>query len=115
MNLLARYRHRSTLKAYARKLGPELRKRYGRSKTYTIDQINAACKQAGLRVDYVRYGYAMFVDPMEHRILRSRFEKEYDYQALKAEVMEHGSTGSDYSTHSGTAAASGDTASGGTE
>jgi len=115
MNLLARFRHRAALRAYARKLGPVLRKRYGRSKTYTIDQINAACKQAGLRIDYVRYGYAMFVDPMEHRILRRRFEKEYDYQALKAEVMEHEPSGSAFSAHGNPGAAPSDTASGGTE
>lgn len=115
MNLFARFRHRSALRAYARKLGPELRKRYGSSKTYTVDQINAACKQAGLRIDYVRYGYAMFLSPKEHRDLGRRLEKEHDYQVLKAEVMEHESSGSAYSTDNSAGAAPRDPASGGSD
>lgn len=60
-NWFAKWRLNRAARAYARRLPGQLRAGWGRSTTYTQDQIDAAVRKARLDPAYLAIGYAVFL------------------------------------------------------
>ena len=61
MGIFDRFRQKWAIRAYARRLGPLLAKRYGRQKFYTADQVRRTIEVCGFSRRYIAYAYAMFL------------------------------------------------------
>lgn len=74
------------LKAYEKKLGPLLQKRYGKSESYTPGQIQTTSRIVGLNEKYLFYGYVLFCieDSFNHELSGS--ESGLDYHAMRQEL-----------------------------
>lgn len=62
MSLFQRFQLRRAAKRYATRLGPQLQRSYGASKSYTVAQIFAAMAKQRLDPDFVVLARAMFLD-----------------------------------------------------
>jgi hypothetical protein len=76
------------LKAYVKKLGPLLVKRYGKSDTYTLGQILTTVGVAGLNKNYLFYGYAMFCSKESFDEKAKEINKNVDIESLRLELDE---------------------------
>ncbi len=74
------------LKSYMKKLGPLLKKRYGRSKSYTPGQVKKTIEVEGLNPHYVYYGYAMFCQQEQFLQLATEENSELNLQNLRQEI-----------------------------
>jgi hypothetical protein len=84
--MFERIRKYFALKAYARKLGPLLKKRYGGSKDYTPGQVRTTVEVGGLNPHYLYYGYAMFCQEKEFQQLANEASGDFDLQGLRQEI-----------------------------
>jgi len=84
--MFERIRKHYALKAYARKLGPLLKKRYGRSKVYTPGQVRTTVEFGGLDPHYLYYGYAMFCQEKQFQQLANEAREDFDFQGLRQEI-----------------------------
>lgn len=85
---ISNYRRRRNIKKYARKLGPLLKRRYGRSRFYSAKQIRTTVHSAGLPVQPICYGYAMFMDREDFDILHRELGETCNYDAMRQEIGE---------------------------
>ncbi len=81
MNWISNLRRPSAIKKYARKLGPLLARRYGKSNTYTAGQIKKTAEHARLPLAYICYGYAMYIGEDDFDILHRELGQSCDYEA----------------------------------
>lgn len=112
MQLLENVRRRFAIKKYARKMPPLLRKRYGKSVTYTHGQIRSTAEVARLPAAYLYYGYVMFMTKEAFDQLPAEIGVDCDYAAMKQTVADicfdgdSSFTGLDVIEHAGPSAAS---------
>ena len=76
------------LNRYAKFLGPNLQKRYGRSSTYTPAQIERTVQETGLPQSHLWYGYAMFVEEAEFEAVRQSSGRDCDYKGMRQEIAD---------------------------
>ena len=69
-------------------MGSQLKKRYGVSSNYTAGQIKTTVEHAGLRIDYIRYGYAMYMDKDGFDTLHRELDKQCDYESMRQEIAD---------------------------
>lgn len=86
--MFQRIKKHLALKGYIKKLGPELRHRYGKLKSYTPAQVNNGIQISGLNEHNVGYAYVLFCK-------QSAFNKEFreskgemDYKSMKKELAD---------------------------
>lgn len=79
-------KRRRAIKKYAKKLGPVLKKRYGKSKHYTPGQIKTATTKARLSHDHICYAYAMYMDKANFDTLHEELGKECNYNDMRNEI-----------------------------
>ncbi len=74
------------LKSYINKLGPLLKARYGKLKSYTPKQIKKTISIYGINDYYIGYAYAMFIEKQSLYQNPKEIEGEFDFKSLKQEV-----------------------------
>jgi hypothetical protein len=87
-NFFSSIMRRRSIRLYARKLGPLLRKRYGYSRQYTGGQIRQTVASAGMPLAHICFAYAMFMSQKAFDTLHSELRETCDYQAMRQEVAE---------------------------
>lgn len=79
-------KRRRAIKRYAKKLGPVLKKRYGKSKHYTQGQIQTAVTKRRLSHNHISYAYAMYMDKPSFNKLHEELGKECDYDSMRNDI-----------------------------
>ncbi len=77
---------RRAISRYRRRLGPLLRKRYGRSGHYTAGQIRTTIEKFGLNIHYSCYALAMYLTRDEFDGFHRQSGEVCDYDAMRQEV-----------------------------
>jgi hypothetical protein len=79
---------REVVGQYISRLGPELRKRYGKQTHYTPDQVRTTAADQGLAVDYLCFAYCLYCSPADFSALHSGAAEVCEYWAMRALVGE---------------------------
>jgi len=77
---------RTTLKSYVRQLPLFLKKRYGRHKRYSEEEIRTSIQKAGFDNSFIEYAYAMFMSRTEFGGLKHKHQDLEDYDMLRKEI-----------------------------
>jgi hypothetical protein len=86
MRLLQSFRRRQAIRAYRRRLGPALRKRYGRQTTYTPGQVRRTAYEIGCPTWDLCYAYSMYCSPEVFEAHHAAMGVQCDYDSMRAEV-----------------------------
>ena len=84
--LLQSFRRRWTLRAYRRRLGPALRKRYGKQTTYTPGQVRRTAYETGCPVQDLCFAYSMYCSRDGFDTHHAAIGVQCDYDSMRAEV-----------------------------
>jgi hypothetical protein len=74
------------LRAYRRRLGPALVLKYGKQKTYSIDQVRETATAVRLDLDYICYGYAAHCASDAFSAHHTEIGQHCDQQAMREEM-----------------------------
>ncbi len=85
-DMLERIKKHYALKSYVKKLGPLLRKRYGKSKSYSPGQVKTTIQINGLNEYNISYAYALFCKQSAFNQETSGSEGKMDYKAVRQEL-----------------------------
>ena len=77
---------KATLKSYVRQLPLFLKKRYGKHKRYSQEEITTSIQMAGFDDSFIEYAYAIFMSRNEFGGLRHKNKDLEDYDALRKEI-----------------------------
>jgi len=80
------FMRRRAIRTYAKKLGPLLRRRYGRSGSYTAGQIRTTIERERLPANHMVYAYAMFMDQPGFDAAQTDLGPVGDYEATRQEI-----------------------------
>ncbi len=80
---------REVKRAYATKLAPQLVQRHGKKKRYTPQEILDAAIDAGLNVDFVCWGYVLFLDEATFDQMHEHTGEACDYAEMHTEMGQH--------------------------
>lgn len=86
MHLLQSYRRRWMLRSYRRRLGPALRKRYGRQTTYTPGQVRRTAYEIGCPTQDLCFAYSMYCSREDFDLHHAAIGVQCDYDSMRAEV-----------------------------
>ena len=86
MGLFEQSVKRWAIRDYRRKLGPLLRKRYGRSDGYTCGQIRTTIEKCGFNIHYACYALAMYLERDEFDAFHRQTGELCDYDAMREEI-----------------------------
>lgn len=73
-------------KAYATKLAPQLIKDHGKKKRYTPEEIRESAMTAELNIDYICWGYVMFLDQPTFDLLHQQSGEDCDFVGMHTEI-----------------------------
>jgi hypothetical protein len=79
---------RRAIKIYAKRLGPLLKSRYGRSRKYTAGQIRQTVTYAGMPLAHICFAYAMYMPQQDFDTLHRELGEACDYQAMRQEIAD---------------------------
>lgn len=90
MGLFDRIRKRRAIKAFSKRLGPALSKRFGQTPYYTADQIGDVVTSGKLRRhrEYMIYAYCLFMSQKEFEALDNVTGAAGDFDILRSEAYE---------------------------
>ena len=77
---------RTTLKSYAKQLPLFLKKKYGKHKRYSEEEISTSIQLAGFDNSFIEYAYAMFMSRNEFGGLKHKNKDFEDYDTLRKEI-----------------------------
>ena len=77
---------RTTLKSYARQLPLFLKKRYGKHKRYSAEEIRTSIQKEGFDNSFIEYAYAMFMSRSDFGSLKHQNQDLEDYDTLRKEI-----------------------------
>jgi hypothetical protein len=86
MRLLQSFRRRKAIRAYRRRLGPALKKRYGKQATYTPGQVRKTAYGIGCPTDQLCYAYSMYCSQEDFQVHHAAIGVHCDYDSMRAEV-----------------------------
>jgi hypothetical protein len=89
-------RKRLAIRAYAKRLGPKLRERYGRSRRYTPAQVKRTVDVCGFNADYLCYALCMYCDRAEFDAYHTAHGESCDYDSIWHDIGRHGGTTHDF-------------------
>ena len=81
-------RRRRAINIYAKRLGPLLKRRYGRSGKYTAGQIRQTATNAGMPLSDICFAYAMFMNQKDFDSHHRELGETCDYQAMRQEIAD---------------------------
>ena len=74
MALFDQFLKRRSIKRYAYKLGPRLKRKYGTRENYTLGQISSTISDLGLNQRYQAYAWAMYNNAVNEDALKLRLD-----------------------------------------
>ena len=74
------------IRRYVKGLGPELRRRYGRSKRYTPAQVKRTIEQRGYSREWMCYALCMYCGRRDFDAYHRAAGESCDYNAMRGEV-----------------------------
>jgi hypothetical protein len=77
---------RAATKSYARQLPLLLKKRYGKHKRYSEEEIRTSIQLGSFDNSFIQYAYAMFMSRTEFEGLKYKDKELEDYDALREEI-----------------------------
>lgn len=77
---------RTTLKLYARQLPLFLKKRCGKHKRYSAEEIRTLIKKAGFDESFIKYAYVMFMSRTDFGNLKHENQELEDYDTLRKKI-----------------------------
>ena len=77
---------RAILKSYARQLPLSLKKRFGKHKRYSAEQIRASIQKDGFDNSCIEYAYAMFMSRTDFLGLKHKNKDLEDYNTLRKKI-----------------------------
>ncbi len=77
---------RTTLKSYVKHLPLFLKKRYGKHKRYSEEEIRTSIQTAGFDDSFIEYAYAMFMSRNEFGGLQHKNKDIENYDTLRKEI-----------------------------
>jgi hypothetical protein len=75
------------IRRYVKGLGPELRRRYGRSKRYTPAQVKRTIEQRGYSREWTCYALCMYCGRRDFDAYHRAAGESCDYNAMRGEVL----------------------------
>ncbi|MBL1215435.1 MAG: hypothetical protein HND52_18860 [Ignavibacteriae bacterium] len=78
------YSKRSAIKSYFKKLSVHLKRKYGKHKHYSFEQVQNSIKELGLNANYIDYALAMYISKNEYR---NQIKNNSDYYDLYREEI----------------------------
>jgi hypothetical protein len=81
-----RFQKRRAMRRYRRRLGVKLRRRYGRERYYTPEQVRSTAISGGLGVDYMCFALAMYCDRESFDAYHRANGEVCDYDAMRADI-----------------------------
>ncbi len=88
MKLWERFAKRRAIRSYVQVLPRLLKKRYGRHKKYTREQVQKTVAQAGLNREYIYYAIAMYATRKEFETLQKDAANPLDYGEARKEIAD---------------------------
>lgn len=85
-NCFSNLKRRRAIKKYAKKLGPTLKKKYGRSNYYSPGQIKTAASNANLSISHICVGYAMYMEKDAFDKLHQEMGEQCSYEGIRTEI-----------------------------
>src|SRR6516165_3857645 len=79
-------RKRLAIRAYARRLGPKLRERYGRARRYTPAQVKRTVEVCEFNADYLCYALCMYCDRAEFDAYHAAHGESCDYDSIWQDI-----------------------------
>ena len=76
-------------RAYATRLAPQLVANHGKRKRYTPAEIMDAAVQVGLDIDFICWGYVLFLDQSAFDLLHQQSGEACDYVQMHTEMGRH--------------------------
>jgi hypothetical protein len=86
--MLSRVRKWLAIRSYAKRLGADLRKRYGKRKNYTSGQVKRTAELGGYNLDYLCYALCMYCSLGEFSDYHRATGEACDYAAMRSEVAD---------------------------
>ena len=77
---------RTTLKSYTRQLPLFLKKRYGKHKRYSAEEIRTSIQKAGFDNSFIEYAYAIFMSRTQFGGLKQKNQDIEDYDTLRKKI-----------------------------
>jgi Family of unknown function (DUF6559) len=77
---------RATIKSYVKQLPLFLKKRYGKHKRYSEEEIRTSIQLGGFDNSFVEYAYAIFMSRNEFGGLKHKNKDLEDYDTLRKEI-----------------------------
>lgn len=93
MALFASLRKRNAIKSYVRRLGKDLARRYGKSKTYTPEQVVRTVREAGYNWLHICYAHSLYVSHKAFDRWHEEQGEDCDYESMRAEISDSGFAG----------------------
>lgn len=90
MGLLDRYRKRRAIKAFSKRLGPALSRRFGQTPHYSADQIDDVVDSGKFRRhrEYLAYAYCLFMSREDFQALDRDVAAPGDFDSLRIEAFD---------------------------
>ena len=86
--------------SYRRRLGRALVERYGKERTYSVNQVRVTAEKVGLDVEYIDYAYAAYCGRKLYEEHHTSLGEVCNWAAVRAEVGRvHGVSGSSGPRH----------------
>ena len=84
---------RRAQRSYIQKLGPLMRKRYGRSRYYTVAQVQKTVEVSGLNPNYICYGLSEYCSEDDFNTYHQNTGESCDYHEMRSEMATSWSVG----------------------
>lgn len=81
-----RFQKRRAMRRYRRRLGVQLRRRYGRERYYTPEQVKTTAVASSLGVDHLCFALAMYCDRASFDAYHQAQGEVCDYDAMRADI-----------------------------
>ena len=86
IKLINWFKKRATLKSYVKQLPLLLKKRFGKHKKYSEEEIRTSIQMAGFDNSFIEYAYAIFMSRNEFGGLKLKDKDFEDYDKLREEI-----------------------------
>ena len=77
---------KEAVRQYLGKVGPDLRKKYGKRDSYSPEQVRRSVEDQGLGIDYLCFAYCMYCSPYDFDLIHAATGEVCDYVAMRSLV-----------------------------
>ncbi|ESP91492.1 DUF6559 family protein [Pseudoalteromonas luteoviolacea] len=85
---LAKYKKKRAIRSYILRLGKDLSRRYGKSKTYTAGQVEKTVHDEGYNWRHICYAHALYTSMKQFNKWHDERGESCDYNEMREEVSD---------------------------